>query len=454
MLVNSRGVLSHRWYILLVLVLLLANAVLNSIRLFLTKGDPTAQGTTTEPHPSPPRIRYTTHPNTKYNETYNLYIRCQDRAPLPPSMDEALHFTTSLHLNNLKILVMGDSVGIQLSQILEESFEMGHEHHQHKVIQYSWGTHEGIHVGTEASYSTSSAVVGWRILGLLLRHGLRKPLPNTPGGGWRHEQVQTLLQYSPLMEQQPGNATTAPRQNTTSLSSFDVVVYRIPHGWMSLGDITLKSVRETVELAHELFGATTIIFLTVPFSNNIQTAPDREKMDETNAMLAGFAADWSVAGNDSPVKHVMLLRLDQFVDDLILANGQALGMISNTSAAKSSQLQDLLQRRCCTLKKKFRRPIAQVCGTPNVTMDATSCEQNSWSLDGMHYCLQAVGGRLVAGIACLIGCVYNNEPESDSDLDQCQRHCNAQFMSLQPIPHHSLDKRIGTSRMDEDWRRL
>jgi hypothetical protein len=62
---------------------------------------------------------------------------------------------------NLKILLMGDSVGIQLSQTLEDA--MGADPCARRVLRYSWGNegsgHEGLHVS--APIQGSGAIAGW-----------------------------------------------------------------------------------------------------------------------------------------------------------------------------------------------------------------------------------------------------------------------------------------------------
>ena len=72
-------------------------------------------------------------------------MTCGDRN-LHPEMEAAaglLDFFTSIR-TSLNILVMGDSVGIQLSETLEQA--MGADPCARKVIKYTLGLHEGLHV--------------------------------------------------------------------------------------------------------------------------------------------------------------------------------------------------------------------------------------------------------------------------------------------------------------------
>lgn len=61
----------------------------------------------------------------------------------------------------------------------------------------------------------------------------------------------------------------------------------------------------------------------------------------------------------------------------------------------------------------------------------------------MHWCVETIGGRYSASIACLLGCVYNGSGEmgggeeefntTKENVRQCERECNEQFMSLFPV---------------------
>ena len=69
----------------------------------------------------------------------------------------------------------------------------------------------------------------------------------------------------------------------------------------------------------------------------------------------------------------------------------------------------------------------------------TDCVRNMISNDGMHWCMETIGGRLNAGIACLLGCIYNPVDKSDTssstaeDIELCAQSCNDKYMSLTPL---------------------
>ena len=48
--------------------------------------------------------------------------------------------------------------------------------------------------------------------------------------------------------------------------------------------------------------------------------------------------------------------------------------------------------------------------------------------------MKETGGRLSAGLACLIQCNLINDGRDDKTIRACERRCNVQYMSLAPVP--------------------
>lgn len=74
---------------------------------------------------------------------------------------------------------------------------------------------------------------------------------------------------------------------------------------------------------------------------------------------------------------------------------------------------------------------------PEGNLDS-NCKRNLISPDGIHWCVETIGPRFTASIACLLGCVYNERPPDTSakgieSLRECERECNNKFMSLTPV---------------------
>lgn len=208
--------------------------------------------------------------NSSYQDTFNRFYQCAGRPLLPDALSELVDFSVPFS-TNLKILLMGDSVSVQFSQALQEM--AGANENSRDVVLYSWGEHEGIHL---ASARGGGLVAGWRLLHFLSRRGENLDLPNSPGGGWRRDHVHQLLNHS-YIDAFEGNRT---------VESFDVVVFRVPIGWMLYKDVSEDALNEATNMAIELFGATTVVWTSMSFDNNVQTRSDLELLARFRSKLA------------------------------------------------------------------------------------------------------------------------------------------------------------------------
>jgi hypothetical protein len=57
--------------------------------------------------------------------------------------------------------------------------------------------------------------------------------------------------------------TTTTTTTTHDLNSFDVMLFRIPHGWLPASIVTRERLEKSLLLARELFGVRTIIIQTL-----------------------------------------------------------------------------------------------------------------------------------------------------------------------------------------------
>jgi hypothetical protein len=205
-------------------------------------------------HPPPPLfLNYQLHRDRPYNITFGQYTKCTlgittnkwgrkpvERVALAPTFQSLLNVTTSIQ-TNLKLLVLGDSVGTQFFQLLEEA--MGATWDDVTMYKFAWGAHESVSIA--APIQGGGVVAGFRMTGMFLQQGLGKPPPNAKGGGWLLEDTQLLLNhtyhYDPI-----STITTDHHQQTTtttitmkkSVEQFDAMIFRIPHGWLTLDEIT------------------------------------------------------------------------------------------------------------------------------------------------------------------------------------------------------------------------
>eukprot|EP00957_Ditylum_brightwellii_P045995 3489095-Ditylum_brightwellii.AAC.2 len=80
--------------------------------------------------------------------------------------------------------------------------------------------------------------------------------------------------------------------------------------------------------------------------------------------------------------------------------------------------------------KNFALSVGQVCGE-RVSHNSKDCLGNSITHDGMHPCMNIIGPRIAAGLACQLQCEYHmDDPTSSSS---CAEACNDQYMNATAI---------------------
>jgi hypothetical protein len=448
------------------------------------------------------RISFELHdPNTKpLTNAFNLYVKCplgevttgrkgriktgQYRdGVLPPSLiridddtaiindskrsssGRVLDFTTTI-TTNLKILAIGDSVMLQLAQAFDESLG-GLEMQSRTVLWESWSGHDG---GTVVSPTRGGGISAfWRLTGLLSNSRKNKPPPNSPGGGWSDVEVNTLLNHSyyihsPIsISNQSQQDQLPPRNTNQTIGSFDTVILRVMHGWMTLAEITHDRIVEAIELSYELLGATTVLLMTIPFSNNVKNENDLTNVRQINEDIREIATMWherkkTVDNRDGGVQHVLVIEYGMYVNQVIWTNALYLNYnvsspLSIGGAATSHNIYELegpsfLFDRLNNDRKDFPPTIAMVCSsTP--TEDG-KCNRNILFSDGMHICPETLASRFAAGVACILGCVYNRRQSGANENDYsstsmferisiCERECNEQFLSVMPVDDSWID---------------
>lgn len=398
------------------------------------------------------RIWYKIQPKQPTNKSSNnenndeLLLRpnypCWNRTDLADAVaKDKLNFTTTVS-TNLKLLFMGDSVGIQILQQFSVAAGVT-THRQRHIMRYSWGQHEGLSL---APIRGGGLLAGWRLTGMLARANENRPLPNKPGGGWCQLDVGQLQSASSYFMVANGGDT----QNTHSTNSgtnsstinYDAMVFRPPDGWVGADTISYESFQETVELAHELFGVKTVIFVSLFFSNNNRTPEDVLDRHTANANLHKFARDWnfnhsqqqsySRRTNDSTsgVQNILVLEFGNLMDELIERNARSMGHDTSTVATTQNYTMDRLSPD----KKGISKSIPHVCAKKPVVhplVSPPSCDLNVITSDGMHMCMETYGDSIVAGISCLLGCVHNEDSPSVDLVGECASKCNSQFMTLE-----------------------
>lgn len=392
----------------------------------------------------------------KFEVSYTCNVDPGVRDDLPDKLKQSpglLDFATTIS-TDLRILIMGDSVAIQLANVLEEA--LGISKASKKVLRISWGDFEGL--AASGPTHGGGLVASWRITGMLRRDRENKTLPNSPGGGWVRSDATELQQFrwepssvAPISPTLTQNKTNAGKLAAKTVGSFDSFIFRIPHGWIDLDQITNDSLVETVSLASELFHTETVTFVNTPFSNNIKSAEDMLGRTRANKLVQDFAAAYNqqihlrflqegTHRGTLGVQRIQILDFGRFTDEVIERHAGIAGF--NTSDP------NFLLERLTGIKRKYPPSIAQSCSKKVSTLEK-KCVLNSISRDGMHWCMRTLGGRISAGLSCLLGCYHNRVTSSTStavsvnyskapvdhvETQYCEDRCNDQFMSLLPVP--------------------
>jgi hypothetical protein len=222
------------------------------------------------------------------------------------------------------------------------------------------------------------------------------------------------------------------------------MVLQIPAGWIGVeqqikNEVTQEALAESVRLAGEIFDAKTVVIPTVMLSNNIFKDltgiffPLRDKVYE-------FAKDFRSKANDSSwhgVEQVVVLDLASLSLELVRANAQALGLLKDVNKNSNHALQKALLH---TMKRGSKNgiidiPVPLVCSEV-ISANVTTCTPNRFSVDGMHWCMKnGVGGRIQAGLACVLSCVYPNQTQRTGDfsITDCEANCNNRFMNVHAL---------------------
>jgi hypothetical protein len=363
-----------------------------------------------------PRITFSLEDaKTRYTNRFGDYSyinMCNSRGELPEEIQTGLgHVFAARVETDLKILFVGDSVAFQFFQIFEEAVGSVPEYRQ----VFGGGRQGKEDLALSPAIQGGGVVGGWKLTGMLRRSGEGKNTM-TRTGAWERKDTDILLQQYSVFAM---NGT----KHETALGRFDAMIFRLPHGWESLETFTEASFAETANLAGELFGVSTVIFISVPFSNNIVTENDMQLRELTNKKLQHFSDNWEVGR--SGVNHMMVLEFGDFIDSWMEKNARLIGL--DTSNRRDHYALETLQSG---QNPSVSKSIAQMCAK-RVPAGSKDCERNAVSVDGMHWCMSTIGGHVVAGLACLLGCAFN--PDEHGSLPDCAKACNEQFMRLNNI---------------------
>jgi hypothetical protein len=179
-----------------------------------------------------------------------------------------------------------------------------------------------------------------------------------------------------------------------------------------------------------------------------------EQLHRVNSMIRDVVDHWyeyilertstsstSTTSTNTGIQHVLLMDFGKWAMELTALNAKLLlgwdkeTMTSRSSISAAATANNYtLDRLGCN---RFPPSIAMICTNPDVQVGDCSCRRNQLSIDGMHWCMESVGGRSLAAMACLLQCslVWHTSTKEGNrdDIKACESSCNDRFMSLKPV---------------------
>ena len=251
---------------------------------------------------------------------------------------------------------------------------------------------------------------------------------NPSGPGWQRDHAISIVNESQYKDTQQS------RRTSEVGIAYDVVVHRVNHPWLS--KVSPEDLQDSINQATYYLNATVVIFVTGHVTNNVKTIEDWDELRRINTVFREFAKEYNSRNETrtpNEVRHVLIADVERYIETLYRYNAIKLGYNSTDDA---EILADKLNQAESITPQP--RKIAMCC-SERVEPDAVDCVQNNLFNDGMHLCMNRIGHRIEAALACLIDCAYNDN-SANKNISRCEQACNDQFLSMQPI----LDNEITT----------
>lgn len=376
-------------------------------------------------------ISYTLIKGMQIRNTFDPFYACKadkytgPRIAVSPAFTApgVLDFQTQI-TSSLKIMVVGDSVGIQLSQALQES--MGAEIQDRHVVKYAWRKHEGVHLAMPVR--GGGAAAGYRITGMFnyKQKDNTFQLPPVPGGGWMQEHVNMLKEamFNSTLTRtrtqtlksgtKPMKGAVASTRVDAHSSDFDVAILQIPYGWLERPKeekINSVSLQEALSTSHRVFGAKTVIMQTVPMQNNFENL--HQEFLNVNQAISDFVNAYIPPEDGSGVQSVILMDLSFLSMNLFVHNAVGLNMVPAAALNVLKEpisfrekevllvnyLNATLEKRLNCCHPEYKEVVAFSCGVHVADPNSTKyCQRNIYSMDGMHWCMVSFVMRILHGL--------------------------------------------------------
>ena len=330
-----------------------------------------------------------------------------DRFELPPILQDALLIGRTVLETDLKIFILGDSLGWQFHNLWSETI---YGEIQIKILP-------DIDISLEKQ---ANGIVGYMRLNSLLLNSTEESMSGKDQHFWSCNTTTELLNW-----RNPGNNKT--------INAFDVLIYRIPIGWLTVDQITEENIIESLQLASRIFKVSSIVLVTPHFINNIRTLQEWEGLLNIRFMLHKIANDWR--GYDETefgenLKHITIFELGEYTDQIWRLNAQLIGY--DITNSPNDYFLDKLSKDCYV----WPGNIVHVCAE-KVPVGQCQCKRNMLFFDGIHMCMSNLGPRMMATWACILECLYSaNGCTNKMECKQCTNMCNRDFFTLTNTSDH------------------
>ena len=204
------------------------------------------------------------------------------------------------------------------------------------------------------------------------------------------------------------------------------------HPWLL--QVSSEDLQDILNQATYYLNATVVIFVTAHVNNNVKTVEDWDNLRRINTVFQEFAKDYNSRNETrtpDEVRHILIADVERYVEELLRYNAMKLGYISTDDARINSDKRIIPEKL-----DPHEWKIAMCCagqGKPGIRF----CVRNNLSNDGIHFCMNRIGFRVEAALACLIDCAYNDN-STNKNMQLCEQACNDQFLSLKPIPDNEI----------------
>ena len=246
------------------------------------------------------------------------------------------------------------------------------------------------------------------------------------GLGWDTSHLPFILNESNF------NDTQQSRRTANDNVAYDVVIQRVSHPWFQ--KVNKAELTDSIRLAEKHLSAKVVIYVTGHMNNNVRTVEEWDTLRKMNRDVRRFVKDYNSDRHHrkpGQIRYVLVADVERYADELFRYNAMELGYNSSDDhQIVADKLNGHLQPPHAPWK-------ISMCCAERVKPGAPNCIRNNLFNDGLHLCMDTVGFRIEAVLACLIDCAYNSS-EDETTLRHCERACNDRFMSLRPIPDNEI----------------